>query len=247
MRFCLFFYSSSFSSSLFAHMKMHWLLACLELAALVDGRVSRNLIRPSIHPPIDRIEALDLTRARAQLIKWHPVWSGDKVDGALTEYRRFLAIGVAHGQAYLVPPPVIDEVWHAHILDTVNYMRDTTNLFGTYLHHTTSEQPQGEGTAEYDTFLKAGKLYAEMFDTPQREEFWGAPNSSLNMHSTSSTASISGIRKKIRPIGNKPRLELNCGPSPPAGACSGRGGSAPTIATAFTSKSWVIQNVSGEH
>ena len=33
------------------------------------------------------------------------------------------------------PPPDVDEVWHAHILDTRRYARDCVKLFGTFHHH----------------------------------------------------------------------------------------------------------------
>jgi hypothetical protein len=206
--------------------------------AVADARVSS--IRPSIGT--DQIRALDLTRTQAQLVKWHPDWSPSRVESALREYRRFLNIGAAHGQVYLIPPSVIDEVWHAHILDTVNYMRDTTLIFGSYLHHVASEQPQSMGTPDHDTFIKASALYSSMFGEEQAAEIWGVPASD-NTH-VSPSVTTSSTRKKIRPIQTKPRLELNCGPSPPQGACGYDPRSQPkTMATAFTSKSWVVQNV----
>jgi hypothetical protein len=128
---------------------------------------------------------------------------------------------------------VIDEVWHAHILDTVSYMRDTTKLFGAYLHHTASAQPQGEGTPDHDTFLKAGALYASMFREDRSEELWGAP--------TPHDSLTGNGRKRIRPITSSPRVELNCGPPPVSGVCGYD--KHPTDSTAFTAKAWVLQNV----
>ena len=39
-----------------------------------------------------------------------------------------------HG-CMLSPPPIIDEVWHLHVLDTQRYAPDCTKLFGQMIHH----------------------------------------------------------------------------------------------------------------
>ena len=40
------------------------------------------------------------------------------------EYRRFLAMHLAHPEADIVPCKIVDEMWHAHILDTIAYRDD---------------------------------------------------------------------------------------------------------------------------
>jgi hypothetical protein len=32
-------------------------------------------------------------------------------------------------------PPEVDEVWHAHLLDSLPYSEDCRRIFGAYLHH----------------------------------------------------------------------------------------------------------------
>ena len=50
-------------------------------------------------------------------------------------YCRFLALKMVYRNRMICPTEVIDEYWHAHILDTRAYERDCRFLFGEYLHH----------------------------------------------------------------------------------------------------------------
>jgi hypothetical protein len=81
-------------------LEMRSLAAALSLllVALVNARVSSIRVTDAAADVRNQVEALDLTRARTQLVKWHPTWAEEKVTGAVAEYRRFLAIGIAHGQ-----------------------------------------------------------------------------------------------------------------------------------------------------
>ena len=69
----------------------------------------------------------------------------------LLEYKRFLALKVGAGDldaTLLSPPAEVDEVWHAHILDTKHY-RTTCELLG---HGFIDHNPKGgEDTAARDT------------------------------------------------------------------------------------------------
>lgn len=51
------------------------------------------------------------------------------------EYKRFLALKYFYPNETLVPNKLVDEFWHAHILDTKNYQIDCLKVFGTFLHH----------------------------------------------------------------------------------------------------------------
>jgi len=54
---------------------------------------------------------------------------------AAQEYRRYLTLKKLYPSAELVPNKLVDEFWHAHILDTKAYHEDCQNLFGYFLHH----------------------------------------------------------------------------------------------------------------
>jgi len=57
---------------------------------------------------------------------------------AISEYRRMLIIDQLYPEINIVPSPLVDKVWHTHILDTVQYHRDCLRMFGRYLHHAPS-------------------------------------------------------------------------------------------------------------
>ncbi len=62
-------------------------------------------------------------------------WTDERLDLAVREYRRFLTLYVLAPEAATVPSELVDEVWHAHILDTQAYASDCQNVFGFFLHH----------------------------------------------------------------------------------------------------------------
>lgn len=54
-------------------------------------------------------------------------------------YRKFLTLKGQNAERFLVPPRIVDMVWHAHITFTRQYMADCEMLFGQYLHHTPTD------------------------------------------------------------------------------------------------------------
>jgi hypothetical protein len=89
------------------------------------------------HPLPAVIAALDFSRIRQKLLD--PVegcgLNPDQLDLAELEYRKFLALHLAHPTVPLVPNRLVDVMWHAHILDTQRYATDCQRLFGHLLHH----------------------------------------------------------------------------------------------------------------
>lgn len=70
------------------------------------------------------------SRARARLGWTHP-----HSLRVLTEYQKFLALVMAHpGRSYGMGGDV-DEIWHEHILDTLNYAEMCDRIAGTFIHH----------------------------------------------------------------------------------------------------------------
>jgi len=83
---------------------------------------------------------------------------------AVKRYKRFLLLVLRYPQETLAPAPDIDEAWHAHILFTRKYFRDTAAIFGGYLHH----DPAGEGEGERmkEAQARAADLYELEFNEP---------------------------------------------------------------------------------
>ena len=87
-----------------------------------------------IHP---KVESLDFSAIKRKMLD--PVegngLSTDEIELAEREYRRFLSLRIYERSIDLVPSRLVDEFWHAHILDTLAYVRDCQEVFGEYLHH----------------------------------------------------------------------------------------------------------------
>ncbi|NJN62224.1 MAG: hypothetical protein HC795_12465 [Coleofasciculaceae cyanobacterium RL_1_1] len=77
----------------------------------------------------------------------HGAWSGraDPISAelwkrknwtiAIEQYCRFLCLMSLYPDRPLVPTPMLDQVWHVHILDTQRYRRDCLALFGQFIDH----------------------------------------------------------------------------------------------------------------
>ena len=75
-------------------------------------------------------------------------WSGSYAAEVEQEYRRFLYVSVAHPGDRLGMAGPVDEAWHDHILDTIDYVEFCRQASGRYLHHTPQSESGGSG-AEY--------------------------------------------------------------------------------------------------
>ncbi len=108
-----------------------------------------------------RIQSLTLSR--------NPGWNQARFDAALKEYRRFLLLCKQYPEAKIMAPSDVDELWHMHMLDSVNYTDDCQRIFGGYLHHDPCiDEPNATNTQEtlnlYETFFgeKPGREWTDM-------------------------------------------------------------------------------------
>lgn len=95
-------------------------------------------LRPAPADELARVdELLDLTAIRGNLAdpEEGPGYTVEDLDAMEREYRRFLALRLAHPDATIVPCKLVDVIWHAHILDTIAYAEDCERLFGRFVHH----------------------------------------------------------------------------------------------------------------
>jgi hypothetical protein len=91
----------------------------------------------SAEDALERLECIDLGMVRRKLAdpEEGQGWSAEHLDLAEREYRRFLALHLMYPETAVVPCGFVDEVWHAHILDTQAYGPDCQAAFGFFLHH----------------------------------------------------------------------------------------------------------------
>jgi hypothetical protein len=85
-------------------------------------------------------------------------WSENQLQVVEQEYRRFLALHLMYPEMAVVPCHLVDEMWHAHILDTQAYADDRERVFGFFLHHfpyfgMRSDEDAADLVAAYDETL----------------------------------------------------------------------------------------------
>ena len=111
---------------------------------------------------------LDLTNVRMKLAdpdegKGYSQQHLDLMEG---EYRRFLALHMMYPDADIVPCQLVDEIWHAHILDTAAYRADCDAIFGRFLDHFPYFGMRGEQDAQdlEDAYVETLRRYEDAFD-----------------------------------------------------------------------------------
>ena len=80
------------------------------------------------------LPTMDLSRFVARVRRENPDWTEERLAAAEAGYRQFWfeAKSIPNHR----PSRDVDEIWHAHILHTREYIRDSQAYFGYYFHHT---------------------------------------------------------------------------------------------------------------
>jgi hypothetical protein len=112
---------------------------------------------------------IDLSNTQKRLKKKLDL-NEDTIKELVDEYKKFLFLAKVFPKAKLVPGPLVDEVWHDHILHTKQYADDCNLLFGSFMHHTPSTNEMGEDIGE------TLKLYQETFHMNPPCVYWNTCN-----------------------------------------------------------------------
>ena len=125
--------------------------------------LAKEIYQGGIHP---LVEAIDFTRLKWKLSESEEAKMGkEECDLAEREYKRYLTLKKLYPSIELVPNKLLDEFWHAHILDTVAYHKDCDSVFGCYLHHFPYFGIYGEDDYQnlVSAFNETKKLYEQHF------------------------------------------------------------------------------------
>lgn len=130
-----------------------------------------TLAPPTIEQAMARLdELLDLSNVRLKLADAEEGkgCGPAHLDLLEQEYRRFLALHLAHPGADIVPCKIVDEMWHQHILDTAAYREDCDAVFGFFLDHFPYFGMRGEEDARalHDAYGETIDRYREAFGEP---------------------------------------------------------------------------------
>ena len=104
----------------------------------------------------------------------HPEWSEARLSTAVCEYKKFIALCIICPNVGLgMCSADVDEIWHAHILYTMNYAKFCKAVAGRFLHHTpTSEEEKAAG--DISSSLRTKRLLKFFFG--QLDPVWGPSN-----------------------------------------------------------------------
>lgn len=83
---------------------------------------------------LQKIGAIDLGPIKFKLMHEYG-WTQDKIEATEINYRRYLMLVAIYPRKTIVPNKIVDEMWHAHILDTAKYRKDCQETFGYFLDH----------------------------------------------------------------------------------------------------------------
>jgi hypothetical protein len=111
------------------------------------ANVPDNDVRTRLRHAVYTVRTLDLTDySRSAGNGWDPA----RRTAAEAGYRRFLALKYVCPTASLRPSDDVDEIWHQHILNTRQYAKDCSGLFGGFLHHQPEKQRPDDGPVSAD-------------------------------------------------------------------------------------------------
>jgi hypothetical protein len=120
------------------------------------------------------IEGWDLTstvrRMRTRL-GWSPAYCLE----VEREYRRFIRLVVAQPNHRLGMCGPVDELWHEHILDTVDYVSFCHEACGNYLHHVPRASRDDSGSSYLQTLALLREWFGEI-----NWRVWPSPDSAAS-------------------------------------------------------------------
>jgi hypothetical protein len=124
---------------------------------------------------LGRVDRLDLESVVFKLMHPEPGQAGlslGEADRDVALYRCFLKLCVLCPGVALVPTMRLDQVWHAHVLDTAKYRADCEVVFGRFIDHFPYAGLRGEEDrrAWRADFATTRRLFAEHFGIDLGEE-----------------------------------------------------------------------------
>lgn len=98
----------------------------------------------------------------------HVAMTLDEADHLVALYRQWLVLCLRYPDVGIVPTTDIDQVWHAHILDTAKYEQDCQHVFGFFLHHFPYLGLRGDADRHqlHHQFTQTRRLFEHEFGVP---------------------------------------------------------------------------------
>lgn len=122
---------------------------------------------PSLLDAKRYIDSLDFSKIIDKMVK-HQGWKLKHALKASEQYRHYLWLCRKYSDQQLPPSDDIDEFWHNHVLDTINYRQDCQHIFGKYLDHYPyfGIDDQSDASDLNQAFVDTRRLYQQEFGSP---------------------------------------------------------------------------------
>jgi len=105
----------------------------------------------------------------AEYLSYKYGWSADFAEGSITEYKRFAFLALI-SKSEVTPSLTIDEVWHCHILHTLDYEKFAAACGKKLHHHPGLPGEQGRWDSQYE---RTARLYKKLFNNLPPAKYWG--------------------------------------------------------------------------
>jgi hypothetical protein len=97
---------------------------------------------------------------------------GGVVTDAEVEYRKYMTLPLFGGGTHAMFSAEVDEIWHAHLLFSRNYMQFCQDVFGFFLHHEPTTEKRDEGNLRH-AWTRFADHYEALFG--ELSYLWDAP------------------------------------------------------------------------
>jgi hypothetical protein len=142
-------------------------------------------IKKNIQSLLLQADKIDLKLIKARTMRVFN-WSEERADSVIQEYRKMLVM--AKLGVRVVPGKDIDEIWHSHILFTINYQDDCKNFFGYYFHHNPSEGSSEEEKIKHRIIYRNMIIFYKNYFCQEMYSPWNLNNGDNNEKIESCTA-----------------------------------------------------------
>lgn len=135
--------------------------------------------------------------------------SFEKATRGALELRRFYALYKKYGDSTISPSKFMDEMWHYHILDTMNYGPDCETMFGQFLHHFPYLGLRGGSDKQEvdETFERTKQLYFREFG----EEMLGGGSDTACVSPGPGGQCASCVSPSLGEVAKQAYCQPNCG------------------------------------
>ena len=130
---------------------------------LVAGASTAAVVRTTATTVYEALKAYDMSVIKKYSVQ-EGIYAQEEIDIMEAEYKKYIALCIAHPDCKFPISEKVDQLWHTHLLFTQSYARMCSEHAGYFIHHRPKilDNEAGLKTAFADTL----GYYAKSFGTP---------------------------------------------------------------------------------